>query len=106
MLKAQCPVFQMSETIPEILINRPGEDDFFRETFKLFPVCAEIAARPNFTAFKQLLDNVREAVNRYSLIECVEIVVVILESHGQPPYDERRKFTTWPPPLLFCILLD
>ena len=81
-LKSQSSVFQMTERISEVFINRPCEDYFSREAFKFGSVSTVITVKPDVAPVKQFLCNRRESVNGYSLIESVEIIIVILESYG------------------------
>ena len=74
--KTKAAVFQATQFIVKVFINRSRIDYRLRNSFIFLASLIIIDASPNFDAFKERVDQYIIAANRNALITVIEIVVV------------------------------
>ena len=102
--KTERSVFECSEFVIEVLVNRACVDHLIEGIFlilayKILICCAELY----INAAQHILHKLRITADRDSLISVVEIIVVKGKPYGKPLDDERGKFGTLSSPLLLRV---
>ena len=105
-LESYGAILQFAEAIVEVLIDFPREDDLVGQSLPVAAITEEVSASPGLNACQQSVDQAVVASRGNTLVEVVEIVVVIDQSHGQTLDDEGGQLSALAPPLLFGIFLD
>ena len=105
-LKPDGAVFQRAELVVKISVDWAGVDDLVGQCVQRGLVFEVIGVQPNLDAVEQVGDHLRIAADGNTLIQCIEIVVVKGQPHGQALDDERRQILAVAAPLLFGVALD
>ena len=109
--KANAAVLQGAELIVKERVNRPGVYNGLCHAVPLLPVFQIILIQNNLDARKHFLHNCSVTADGNSLIEGIEVVVIISETNRKPLDDEGRQLRAGPPPLLagvavYQLLID
>ena len=105
-LESYFSIFKCSEAIVIVGINCSRENHLFGLAHPFFLIREKVRAKFYRNTFQHLLHHDRIAIYGNALIECIEIVIIISESHGKSSDNGCGKFFTVPSPLLLGISLD
>ena len=105
-LETHRAVFQSSQTIPVIGINRTCKNHLVRQCIQLLLLLQIIRVQPYLNPLQHALCKLRIAAHRNPLIQSIEIIVVKGQAYRKSPYDKRRELGAGSPPLLLRISLN
>ena len=105
-LKPDTPVFQCSQFIVEISVNRPGINYLLRQTIQFRFIFQIIRLQTDFNAIQHIRDHLRVTADRDPLIKRIEIIIVKGQAYRKSFDDESRQFRAEPSPLLFRVPFD
>jgi len=105
-LEAERAVLEPPKLEGEELVDPAGEDDGLGQGIPVGAVLEVIAGELDLDPLKKILDQNAVAAIGDSLIEVVEVVVVVGEAERQPLDDRGGQFLAITAPLFFRVFLD
>ena len=104
-LKIQCSIGEASGVVVEPAIDRAGAK-YMIEFHRAAAHESLVEVQPYLRVGEQRLDDVRVAVQRHALKGTRVVIVVVIESHGQPFQDARGQLRWLDTPLLPCVAAE
>ena len=104
--KANRTIFQRTQLIIKISINRSSVHNLIGQCIQLGLVLQIVCVQTNLNTIQQICNHLRITTNRNTLIKCIEIVVIKSQTNWKALNNKRWQLFTIAPPLLFSVAFD
>ena len=104
--KANRTVFQRTQLIIEVSINRSRVYNLISQCIQLSFVFQIVCVQTHLNIFQQISNHLGIATNRNPLIKCIEVVVIKSQTNRKTLNNKGRQLFTVTPPLLLSVALN